>query len=85
MSSALRAAVIALVSTGVLPAIERIGYVATDAIAAVLAWIGFLFVMIYSTIFDTTLMFHSMIFLTVRYGAQMRAWVDVGYSTAENN
>lgn len=55
--SALRAGVIALVSTGVLPAIESIGYVATDAIAAVFTWIGFVSVMFHNDVFDTTLIF----------------------------
>ncbi|KAJ7073033.1 MFS general substrate transporter [Mycena amicta] len=52
----------------ILPSIERNGILATDAIAAGIAFTGFI-----------------AIFLVVRYGPRMRAWVDIGFSTAENN
>ncbi|KAJ7131059.1 MFS general substrate transporter [Mycena epipterygia] len=64
----LRSLFLAAAVAGILPSIERNGVLATDAIAAGIAWTGFL-----------------AIWLVIRYGDRMRAWVDVGYSTAENN
>jgi hypothetical protein len=34
---------------------------------------------------DMSLHFPRLLWCTIRYGDQMRGWVDVGYSTAENN
>ncbi|KAJ7181246.1 MFS general substrate transporter [Mycena filopes] len=63
-----RALVLSVAVAGILPSIERNGVLATDAIAAGVAWLGFL-----------------AIWLTIQYGARMRAWIDIGYSTVENN
>ncbi|KAF8880862.1 major facilitator superfamily domain-containing protein [Infundibulicybe gibba] len=52
----------------ILPLINMIGVAATNALAALLAWIAL-----------------GILLGIIRYGTQMRAWVDVGYSTAENN
>ncbi|OJT01991.1 MFS antiporter QDR3 [Trametes pubescens] len=67
-SSAVRQFSVALATAGILPLINTVGVAAADAIFAVVAWFGFL-----------------LIVLTIRYGDRMRAWVDVGYSTAETN
>ncbi|EIW61033.1 MFS general substrate transporter [Trametes versicolor FP-101664 SS1] len=67
-SSAVRQFSVALATAGILPLINAVGVAAADAIFAVVAWFGFL-----------------LIVLTIRYGDRMRAWVDVGYSTAETN
>jgi hypothetical protein len=45
--SGLRASVIAIISAGVLPSMEKIGFVATDAIAAGLGWLGFVYVPVF--------------------------------------
>jgi len=63
-----RSFILAVATTAILPSIDRIGVVATNAISAGLVWIGF-----------------GMLLAVIHYGDRMRAWVDVGYSTAENN
>ncbi|KZP03569.1 MFS general substrate transporter [Athelia psychrophila] len=67
-SNGLRAFFLALASAAIMPMMEAIGPLATDAIAAGLAWISFVALM-----------------LTIWYGDHMRSWIDVGYSTADNN
>ncbi|KZP06003.1 MFS general substrate transporter [Athelia psychrophila] len=63
-----RSLLLALATTAILPAVEHIGVVWTDALAAVLGWVAF-----------------ALIWFTIRYGDRMRAWVDIGYSTADDN
>jgi len=58
---------VALTAAGVLPLINTIGVAATNALSAVLAWLGFV-----------------LLWCTIRYGGQMRAWLDVGYSTTQD-
>ncbi|KAF8127199.1 major facilitator superfamily domain-containing protein [Boletus edulis] len=60
--SALRALLLAPVSVLFIPAIDTIGVAATNALAGLLALIGYF-----------------LIWLTMRYGKQMRAYADVGY------
>ncbi|KAI0628835.1 MFS general substrate transporter [Trametes polyzona] len=67
-SSAVRQFTVALATAGILPLINTVGVAAADAIFAIIAWIGFLLILI-----------------TIQYGGHMREWVDVGYSTCENN
>lgn len=67
-ANGLRSVLISLSITTVLPLINLIGVAATNALAAMLAWLGF-----------------GILWLTIRYGEQMRAWVDMGYSTASTN
>ncbi|KAF8061831.1 major facilitator superfamily domain-containing protein [Lyophyllum atratum] len=59
---------IAISISGLLPLIDVIGVGGTNALSAILAWIGGL-----------------VLWCTIRYGTQLRAWVDVGYSTADTN
>ncbi|KAF8870318.1 major facilitator superfamily domain-containing protein [Infundibulicybe gibba] len=66
--NALRSLLLSLSMALILPLINMIGVAATNALAAVLAWLAL-----------------GILLCTIRYGTQMRAWVDVGYSTAENN
>ncbi|KIJ63399.1 hypothetical protein HYDPIDRAFT_92741 [Hydnomerulius pinastri MD-312] len=66
--SALRSLLLAPVSAMIIPSIELIGVAATNALAALLALLGYL-----------------LIWITIRYGDRMRAYVDVGYSTADSN
>ncbi|KAF7355932.1 MFS general substrate transporter [Mycena venus] len=63
-----RSLFLAVVVAGILPSIERNGVLATDAIAAGIAWAGFI-----------------AIWMVIRYGDRMRAWIDVGYSKQDNN
>ncbi|KAJ7882012.1 MFS general substrate transporter [Mycena olivaceomarginata] len=67
-SAGVRSMFLAAVVAGILPSIERYGVLGTDAIAAGIAWAGFL-----------------AIWLVIQYGDRMRAWLDIGYSTQENN
>ncbi|KAJ7034476.1 MFS general substrate transporter [Mycena alexandri] len=67
-SAGVRAVFLSVVVAGILPSIERNGVLATDAIGAGIAWLGFL-----------------AIWLVIQYGGRMRAWIDIGYSTQENN
>ncbi|KAJ7502894.1 MFS general substrate transporter [Mycena galericulata] len=65
-SMGLRSLLLSIAVAGVLPSINHFGLLATNSVAGVLAWAGFL-----------------LLWLTIRYGDRMRAWVDVGYSTVE--
>ncbi|KAJ7601051.1 major facilitator superfamily domain-containing protein [Mycena floridula] len=67
-NNGLRAFLMSFMIAGILPSIELIGVAATNTLAAVVAWLGFL-----------------LLLLTIRYGEQMRGWVQMDYSTAENN
>ncbi|KAJ7674032.1 MFS general substrate transporter [Mycena polygramma] len=67
-AAGVRSLFLALVVACILPSIELVGVLGTDAIAAGIALAGFL-----------------AIWLVIRYGDRMRAWVDVGYSTQETN
>nr|VWO96054.1 Efflux pump FUB11 (Fusaric acid biosynthesis protein 11) [Ganoderma boninense] len=62
-----RALVAAFATAGMLPLIDTVGVVATNALFALVAWMGF-----------------ASILLTIRYGARMRAWVDIGYTTSRD-
>ncbi|KAJ7127020.1 major facilitator superfamily domain-containing protein [Mycena epipterygia] len=63
----LRSLLLSIAISGILPSISYFGLVATNTVAGLLAWGGFL-----------------LLWLTIRYGDRMRAWVDVGYSTIES-
>ncbi|KAI0261741.1 major facilitator superfamily domain-containing protein [Gloeopeniophorella convolvens] len=63
VTSALRSCITALAAASLLPLINSLGVLATNAIAAGLVWLGF-----------------GLLWITIHYGDQMRAWVDVGYS-----
>ncbi|KAI8974224.1 MFS general substrate transporter [Trametes punicea] len=67
-SWAVRQFAVALSTAGILPLINAVGVAATDALFAVVAWIGFV-----------------LIIVTIRYGARMREWADVEYSTSGDN
>ncbi|KAF7980134.1 hypothetical protein HWV62_39569 [Athelia sp. TMB] len=68
LTSGLRALFLAFGSAAIMPLMQSIGPLATDAIAAGLAWLSFIALV-----------------ATIKYGDRMRAWIDVGYSTAEEN
>ncbi|KAF8061835.1 major facilitator superfamily domain-containing protein [Lyophyllum atratum] len=65
---AFRALFLSLCISGILPLIDLIGVAGTNALSALLAWIGCF-----------------VLWCTIRYGAQMRAWVDVGYTAVEDS
>jgi len=67
-SSALRSLLLALVTTAIVPSINYIGLVGTNAIAAGMGWIAF-----------------GLLYATIHFGGRMRGWIDVGYSTADDN
>ena len=76
---AFRSLLLAPVSALIIPSVETIGVAATNSITGILALFGYLYVFrgrIWAWVFDER---HSLIWLTIRYGAQMRAYVDVGY------
>ncbi|KAI0026906.1 MFS general substrate transporter [Vararia minispora EC-137] len=64
-TTCLRGTLIALLVSGILPALDRFGMLATHAAIAALAWACF-----------------GLLLLTIRFGREMRAWVDVGYTTS---
>ncbi|KLO19712.1 MFS general substrate transporter [Schizopora paradoxa] len=59
-----RGILLAMITTVILPSINSIGVLSTNAICAALAWIGAL-----------------LMWITIKYGDRMRAYIDVGYST----
>ncbi|KAE9387311.1 MFS general substrate transporter [Gymnopus androsaceus JB14] len=63
-NNGLRSFLIAILLAALMPMLDRVGLVWTNALAALLAWLGF-----------------GLLWLTVRYGERMRAWIDVGYTT----
>jgi hypothetical protein len=73
--------------------IETYGVLFTDTASAVLAWGGFGYVenpSVISTIMPSAdnfsrLTFGRLLWLTIRYGDRLRAVMNVGFSTAENN
>ncbi|PIL33103.1 hypothetical protein GSI_04552 [Ganoderma sinense ZZ0214-1] len=67
-SSAFRALVSAFATTGMLPLIDAVRVIVTNALFALVGWLGF-----------------AAILLTMRYGARMRAWVDIGFTTEEDS
>ncbi|KAK0444615.1 MFS general substrate transporter [Desarmillaria tabescens] len=67
-NNALRSLFMSVLIAGILPMVNTVGVVATDAIAAAFAWVGFL-----------------ILWLTIQYGDRMRHWVDVEYSTVQEN
>ena len=86
MASALRAVLVALAVAATLPMINAYGILVTNALCAVLVWISFVYVivlkkkrMLIMNVFDSGLCY------VIKYGDQMRAWIDVGFSTAENH
>lgn len=78
--------------SGILPSVERYGMLATNAGAAAMAWVGFLYVSLPDYEFCITDAIRARVWVvsrliagTIRYGERMRAVVDIGFSTAENN
>ncbi|KAI9453731.1 major facilitator superfamily domain-containing protein [Russula earlei] len=68
VTSALRHCITALATATFLPLINCVGVLATDAIAAGVAWTML------------TCVAGRLLWITIRYEERMRAWVDVGYS-----
>ncbi|KAF9046832.1 MFS general substrate transporter [Hymenopellis radicata] len=68
-NNGLRSFLLSILIAGIIPLVETAGVAVTSAIAAAGAW---------------SLGF-GLLWLTIRYGERMRAWVDVGYSTEESN
>jgi hypothetical protein len=86
-----RSLILSAVTALVIPSIERVGVAWTDIIAAVLAVIGQGWVSLFHRkIWDADMeplqiFFRRIVFLTIRYGDRMRASIDIGFSTMENN
>lgn len=99
----MRNLIVGALTAGILPLINLIGVAATNAIAAAIAWMGFVCVglsfPLHSPPFFPSfrpvclilipMFMHacvsSLLVCTIRYGAAMREWVDVGYSTLRYN
>ncbi|KAF8519865.1 major facilitator superfamily domain-containing protein [Gautieria morchelliformis] len=62
--SAFRNVFSAIACAGVLPMINGVGLVPTNALTALLAWFAF-----------------GLLWITIRYGEELRAWLDVGYTS----
>ena len=76
----------------ILPMIEAYGVLFTNTAAAILAWGAFGYVETHvcylggHVIILHVLHFNNrLLWLTIRYGDRLRAVVDVGFSTADNN
>jgi hypothetical protein len=89
LASALRSVLVALAVAVTLPMIDTYGILLTHTLCAVSVWISFVYVVILkrkrkekSLLIITS---DSGLGFIIKYGGQMRAWVDVGFSTAENN
>jgi len=65
---AFRAFFISIGVSAIFPMIESYGLVMTNAVSALLAWLGF-----------------GLLWFTIKYGERLRAVVDVGFSTADDN
>jgi hypothetical protein len=76
---------LAIAVSGILPSISHFGVLVTNTAVGIIAWGGFMYV-VCSTfpepIYSSRSIFR-LLWLTVKYGDKMRAWVDVGYSTIE--
>ena len=84
-TSGLRALFLAFGSATIMPLVQSIGPLATDAIAAGLAWLSFMSVFFCLFMNNLCSFVNSALVVTIKYGDRMRAWIDVGYSTAEEN
>ena len=84
-TSCLRGTVLALGVSGILPAIERFGLLATYTAAAVLSWLAFGYVSCFCRQADPIMNYSRLLLITIKYGDRMRAWIDVGYSTPATN
>ncbi|KAG6375873.1 major facilitator superfamily domain-containing protein [Boletus reticuloceps] len=76
---AFRSLFLAPVTALLIPSVETIGVAATNSISGIFAFLGYSCVScgrIWALGFDER---DSLIWLTIRYGAQMRAYADVGY------
>jgi hypothetical protein len=86
LSSSLRSTIIALASTGILPSIETFGIVVVNTSAAVLAWIGLLYVLVASSRRpNLPNSAPRLLLITIRYGDRMRSWTDIEWSTPKDN
>ena len=81
----MRAVLVALSVAATLPMIDVYGILATHALCAVLVWISFVYVVLKKITKLLILKFDSGLYYVIKYGDQMRAWVDVEFSTAENH
>ncbi|KAJ4482506.1 MFS general substrate transporter [Lentinula aciculospora] len=66
-NNGLRSLLISILLAALMPMLSSIGLVWTNAVSALLAWLGF-----------------GLLWCTIRYGEQMRSWIDVGYTTIED-
>ena len=67
--------------------IDAYGILATHALCAALVWISFVYVVPLKKQTTKLLIMasDSGLYYVIKYGDQMRAWIDVGFSTAENH
>ena len=84
----MRAVLVALAVAVTLPMIDAYGLLATHALCAILLWMSFVYVVVLKkkkTTKSLIMIFDSGFCCVIKYGEQMRAWVDVGFSNAENH
>jgi hypothetical protein len=83
--SSLRSALLSALSTGALPSVFAIGVAPTNAWAAALGWLGFVFAFrscIFRARADPK---PRMLLCTIRWGDKMRATVSIQWSTPRDN
>ena len=81
-----------LAIAAILPMIEAYGVLFTNAVSAILAWGAFGYVEIHPPLLSGwscrilfVLCFGRLLWFTISCGDRLRAVVDVGFSTADNN
>lgn len=75
---AFRSLLLTPISALFIPSVETIGVAATNSISGILALFGYVYVSLVSLSVGVDEQ-DSLVWLTIRYGKQMRAYVDVGY------
>ena len=86
--SALRSVLVALAVAATLPMINTFGILVTHAVCAVLVWLSFVYVVVLKKKKkgkEKLMTSYSGLCYIIKYGDQLRAWVDVGFSTADNH
>jgi hypothetical protein len=86
----MRSIVVAIIVAVSLPMIDTYGIFLTNALCAVLVWISFRYVFVSEkqtprVFADSEDLFKSGLYYIIKYGDEMRAWVDIGFSTIEDN
>lgn len=86
LASVMRSVIVAITIAASLPMIDAYGIAETYALCTVLVWISFGYVVF----LKMNLLYHNDTLISglhyiIKYGNEMRAWIDIGFSTVEND